>query len=125
MKTGTAALIRLAAGIAALGFLSVMPMTDRLIGGNELILPQRVYGQSGDADGSGVIDLQDVQVIRDIYSGRLTPDDNARKAADINSDGQITSDDAGILLLYLSDPAAVDMQPDAYYQIKKNGESAE
>ena len=128
MKTGTVTLIRLLAGAAALGFLSVMPLTDRLIGGNEVRLPLRVYGQVGDPDHSGMIDLEDVQLIREYCSGVRTPDDEARKAADINGDGQITSDDTGILLLYLSDPAAENMQPDAYYQMKKgtgNGGTAE
>ena len=116
--------IRLAAGIAALGFLSVMPMTDRLIGGNEIKPQQQAAGGIGDPDGSGLIDLQDVQAIRDYCSGTKVPDDNARTAADINGDGQITSDDAGILLLYLSDPASETMQPDAFYQMKKSGGNA-
>lgn len=125
MKTGTVTVIRLAAGLAALGFLSVMPMTDRLIGGNEVKPVQQTAGEIGDPDCSGMIDLQDVQAIRDFCSGVKVPDDDARRAADINGDGQITSDDAGILLLYLSDPAAEDMQPDAFYQMKKSGGTAE
>ncbi len=116
MKSGTVTFLRLVAGAAALGFLCVMPLTDRFFGGNVVRIASGTPGSAGDADGNGTVDMLDVQVIRDIYNGLTNPDDNTRNAADINHDGQINSDDAGILLRYLAEPDAPSVSPDVYYQ---------
>ncbi|MCQ2416578.1 MAG: dockerin type I repeat-containing protein [Oscillospiraceae bacterium] len=119
MKKRTITGIRLAAGAVVLGILMALPLKDQFFGGNDLTLPVSVYGKAGDTDGNGILDMQDVKIIREISSGLMPGTEQIRQAADLNGDGQITSDDAGILMLYLSDENAKKMTPDVYYQYKK------
>lgn len=56
---------------------------------------------SGDVDGSGVVDLRDVTLILEVAQGYVEPTAD-QLAADPNSDGALTVDDALRILANLS-----------------------
>lgn len=114
--------LRLLVPAAALCILLRQPMTDRVFGGTPQELPVPVYGKSGDADGSGFLDLEDVAEIRRMAASGETFTDARLRGADLDGDGRITADDAGILLKYLAEPEKPNIAPDLYYRIKRNGE---
>lgn len=93
-----------------------LPLSDSFFGGNPPTMPA-VYDMIGDADGSGTLGLGDVQAIRQVYLENAPYDDGFLKVADLNGDGKITAEDAGILLRFLADENAPDVTPDVYYRI--------
>lgn len=121
MKKGTALFLRLAVPIGAAALLLTMPLTDRFLGGQKLILPAAVYDTPGDTDGNGRLDLDDVRTLRAMYQNGTQPDAAMLPVADLNGDRVVDADDAGILLRYLSDENAADMTPDQYYKMLAAG----
>ena len=118
MKEALSVLFRLALPIAALVLLMMLPITDSFFGGHAVQQGTPVYGIIGDADGNGFVDLADADLIRAIARGGQSYDGSLIAVADLNGDGNITADDAGILLLYLSDADHGAVTPDVYYRIK-------
>ena len=120
MKHEISILIRAAVPVCALFLLMQLPVTDKFIGGNSLTDPIPVYSKVGDADGSGFIDLADADEIRRLAAAKAQPEGERLRVTDLDGDGTVTEQDAGILLLFLSDPNAPDVTPDVYYRIRLN-----
>ena len=120
MKHEISILIRAAVPVCALFLLMQLPVTDKFIGGNPVTDPVPVYSRIGDADGSGFVDLADVDEIRTLAAGETQPEGDRLRVSDLDADGTVTEQDAGILLLFLSDANAPDVTPDVYYRIRMN-----
>lgn len=120
MKHEISILIRAAVPVCALFLLMQLPVTDKFIGGNPVTDPVPVYSRIGDADGSGFVDLADVDEIRALAAGEAQPEGDRLRVSDLDADGTVTEQDAGILLLFLSDANAPDVTPDVYYRIRMN-----
>lgn len=120
MKHEISILIRAAVPFCALFLLTQLPVTDKFIGGTPITEPVPVYSKIGDADGSGFLDLADADTIRTLAAAETPPEGDLLRVCDLDGDGAVTEQDAGILLLFLSDADAPDVAPDVYYHIRLN-----
>ena len=114
--------LRLLVPVAALCVLLRRPITDKVFGGTPRQLPVPVYEKAGDADGNGFLELADVRAIRELAASGEVVTGARLRVSDLDGDGKITADDAGILLKYLAEPETPELPPDQYYRMLQSGE---
>jgi hypothetical protein len=73
-----------------------------------------VFGNAGDANGDGVVDVADLSFVNDHFGTRNVLSENYDEDADLNRDGVVNEDDVAIVNLFLGEPRTVSAGSSTY-----------